>query len=68
MYATLLVMINETTLQLSFPVESREQEQLVAIGDYDFSDDLDAGLMVHRSDLILAADDLIDYISIQAEP
>jgi len=67
-YATLLVMINETTLQLSFQVESREQEQLVAIGDYDFSDDLDAGLMVHRSDLILASDDLIDYISIQAEP
>jgi len=67
-HAAVVLMINETTLQVSFQVESREQEQLVAIGDYDFSDDLDTGLMVHRSDLILAADDLIDYISIQAEP
>lgn len=62
------IVVNETVVQLEVRINSLEQEQTVAIGDYDFSDDLDTAFMLHRDDLIFAADDLIDYIVIQAEP
>jgi hypothetical protein len=66
--AILHIVVNETLIQLNIEVSSPEQEQLVAIGDYDFSDDLDTALMQHRVDLVFAVDDLVDYIVIQAEP